>query len=122
MSSPVILRDVIDADLAIFFEHQCDPEAVRMAAFHSRDHDPFMVHWAKLRGDHSNIIRTIVYDGQVAGNIGSWVADGRRLVSYWLGGGIWGRGVATAALAALVAAGKERRLHDLVAEHDVRSP
>ena len=61
------------------------PEAVRMAAFHSRDHDPFMVHWAKLRGDHSNIIRTIVYDGQVAGNIGSWVADGRRLVSYWLG-------------------------------------
>src|ERR1700738_2158883 len=103
MSSAVILRDVVDADLSIFFEHQRDPEAVRMAAFPSRDHDPFMVHWAKLRGDHSNIIRTIVYDGEVAGNIGSWVADGKRLVSYWIGHEFWGRGVARAALAAFVA-------------------
>jgi RimJ/RimL family protein N-acetyltransferase len=121
MSSPVILRDVVDPDLAIFFEHQRDPEAARMAAFPSRDHDSFMVHWAKLRGDHSNIIRTIVYDGQVAGNIGSWVADGRRLVSYWIGREFWGRGVATAALAALVAEVKERPLHAFVAEHNVGS-
>ena len=109
MSSAVILREVVDADLAIFFEHQRDPEAARMAAFPSRDHDPFTVHWAKLRSDHSNIIRTIVCAGQVAGNIGGWVADGRRLVGYWIGREFWGRGVATAALAAFVA------------EHNVRS-
>ena len=121
MSSAVILREVFDADLAIFFEHQRDPEAARMAAFPSREHDPFMVHWAKLRCDHSNIIRTIVCDGQVAGNIGGWVADERRLVGYWIGREFWGRGVATAALAAFVAEVKERPLHAFVAEHNVRS-
>lgn len=121
MSSAVILREVVDADLAIFFEHQRDPEAARMAAFPSRDHDPFTVHWAKLRSDHSNIIRTIVCAGQVAGNIGGWVADGRRLVGYWIGREFWGRGVATAALAAFVAEVKERPLHAFVAEHNVRS-
>ena len=117
----MILRQVVDADLAIFFEHQRDPKAVHMAAFPSRDHDPFTVHWAKLRCDHSNITRTIVCDGQVAGYIGSWVADGRRLVGYWIGREFWGRGIATAALAAFVAEVKERPLHAFVAEHNVRS-
>ena len=121
MSSSVILREVVDADLPIFFEHQRDPEAARMAAFPSRDHDPFMVHWTKLRSDPSNISRTIVCDGQVAGYIGSWVADGRRLVGYWIGREFWGRGVATAALAAFVVEVKERPLHAFVAEHNVGS-
>jgi hypothetical protein len=31
------------------------------------------------------IARTIVEDGQVVGNIGSWVADGGRGVGYWIG-------------------------------------
>jgi RimJ/RimL family protein N-acetyltransferase len=42
-------------------------------------------------------------------------------VSYWIGREFWGRGVATAALAALVAEVKERPLHALVAEHNVGS-
>jgi hypothetical protein len=36
----VVLRDVVDSDLPIFFEHQRDPEAGRMAAFPSRDMRP----------------------------------------------------------------------------------
>ena len=117
----VILRDVIDPDLPILFEHQRDPEAVRMAAFASRDHEAFMTHWAKVRRKPSNIIRTIVGDGQVAGNIGSWIAEDRRLIGYWIGREFWGRGVATAALAAFVAEVKERPLHALVARHNVGS-
>src|SRR5881394_1927821 len=105
MSYPprVLLREVVDSELPIFFEHQRDPEAVRLAAFPSRDHDAFMTHWAKLRREPSNIIRTIVCDGQVAGNIGSWIAEDKRLIGYWIGRDFWGQGVATAALAALVA-------------------
>ena len=42
-SSPLVsgveLRDVIEADLPIFFEHQHDPDAARMAAFPSRGED-----------------------------------------------------------------------------------
>jgi RimJ/RimL family protein N-acetyltransferase len=117
----VILREVIDSDLPIFFEHQRDPEAVRMAAFCSREHEAFMTHWAKLRRTPSNIIRTIVVDGQVTGNIGSWSAEERRLIGYWIGREFWGRGVATAALAAFVAEVKERPLHAFVARHNVGS-
>jgi RimJ/RimL family protein N-acetyltransferase len=117
----VVLREVVDSDLPIFFEHQGDPEAVRMAAFPSRDRDAFMTHWVKLRREPSNIIRTIVCDGQVAGNIGSWIAEDRRLIGYWIGREFWGRGVATAALTAFVAEVKERPLHAFVAKHNVGS-
>jgi RimJ/RimL family protein N-acetyltransferase len=117
----VVLRDVIDSDLLIFFEHQRDPEAVRMAAFRSRDHEAFVTHWAKLRHNPSNIIRTIVGDGQVTGNIGSWIAEDRRLIGYWVGREFWGRGVATAALAAFVAEVKERPLNAFVAKHNLGS-
>jgi RimJ/RimL family protein N-acetyltransferase len=117
----VALRDVIDSDLPIFFEHQRDPVAVRMAAFPSRDHEAFMTHWAELRRNPSNIIRTIVGDGQVAGNIGSWIVEDGRLIGYWIGREFWGRGVATAALAAFVAELKERPLLAFVAKHNVGS-
>src|SRR5256885_17038561 len=123
MSYPprVLLREVVDSELPIFFEHQRDPEAVRLAAFPSRDHDAFMTHWAKLRREPSNIIRTIVCDGQVAGNIGSWIAEDKRLIGYWVGRELWGRGVATAALAAFVTEVKERPLPAFVAKHNVGS-
>jgi hypothetical protein len=47
MTNAVQLRDVIEADLPSFFEHQLDPDATRMAAFPSRDRERFMAHWGK---------------------------------------------------------------------------
>ena len=117
----VLLREVVESDLPIFFEHQRDSEAARMAAFPSRDQDAFTTHWAKLRLEPSNIIRTIICDGQVAGNIGSWMAEKRRLIGYWIGRKFWGRGVATAAVAAFIAEVKDRPLHAFVARHNVGS-
>jgi RimJ/RimL family protein N-acetyltransferase len=94
-----MLRDVTEDDLLIFFEHQRDPEAHRMAAFAPRDHDAFMLHWrTKVIGEPTARKRTIVVDDCVVGNIGSWDADGRRLVGYWIGREYWGRGIGTAAL------------------------
>jgi RimJ/RimL family protein N-acetyltransferase len=117
----VALREVEPSDLEIFYENQLDAEAVKMAAFPSRDRDAFMAHWTKVRSEPSNIVRTIVCDGQVAGNIGSWIAENHRLIGYWIGREFWGRGVATAALAAFVAEVKERPLHAFVAKHNVGS-
>jgi RimJ/RimL family protein N-acetyltransferase len=117
----VLLREVVESDLPIFFEHQRDSEAARMAAFPSRDQDAFTTHWAKLRREPSNIIRTIICDGQVAGNIGSWMAEKRRLIGYWIGREFWGRGVATAAVAAFIAEVKDRPLHAFVARHNAGS-
>lgn len=98
----VRLRSVEDRDLDVFFDHQADPQAVEMAAFPSRDKDQSAAHWAKVRADDSLVVRTIVADGVVAGNIGSWPENGQQLLGYWVGGEWWGRGVATQALALLL--------------------
>jgi RimJ/RimL family protein N-acetyltransferase len=116
-----LLREVEPQDISIFFEQQNDPAASAMAAFPSRDRAAHDVHLAKILADDSLIARTIVEDGQVVGNIGSWVADGERAVGYWIGRPYWGRGYATRALADLVAEVPERPLHARVAEHNVAS-
>src|SRR4051794_24781523 len=114
----VRLRNVEDRDIDAFFDHQADPQAVEMAAFPARDRDQFAAHWAKVRADHTNVVRTIVADGLVAGNIGSWQQNGQQLLGYWVGRGYWGRGVATRALAQFVDEVSIRPLYAHVAVHN----
>ena len=65
----VALREVTKEDLPIFFEHQLDAEATRMAAFPSRDRDAFMAHWARIMSNETGILNTILADDTVAGNV-----------------------------------------------------
>jgi RimJ/RimL family protein N-acetyltransferase len=51
----------------------------------------------------------------VAGNVGSWAQDGKRLVGYWIGREFWGQGLATRALAELLTELPQRPLHAYVA-------
>ncbi len=117
----VRLRSVEDGDLDVFFDHQLDPKAIEMAAFPARDKDQFAAHWAKIRADDAKVVRTIVADGMVAGNIGSWQQNGQRLLGYWVGRAHWGRGVATEALARFVDELSTRPLYAHVAVHNVGS-
>ena len=117
----VLLRDVIESDLPIFFEHQLDPEATQMAAFPSRERDVFMAHWHKIMGGETNIMKTVLFNGQVAGNIVSWEQDGERDVGYWIGKEYWGKGIATQALSALLDQIKERPLYAHVVKHNIGS-
>lgn len=97
----VRLRAPIGSDVAIFFEHQREPDAMRMAAFASKDpndREAFDARWIRIRGDDDVRIRTIEEGGAVAGYVASFLRDGVREVSYWLGRAHWGRGVASAAL------------------------
>ena len=121
MTPEVHLRSVDDEDIDVFFEHQADPQAVEMAAFPARGKDQFTAHWAKLRADDTVLVRTIVAEGVVAGNIGSWQQDGQQLLGYWIGREWWGRGVATRALALLVDEVSIRPLYAHVVEHNVGS-
>ena len=116
-----VLRDVLASDLPVFFEHQRDPDATRMAHFPARDREAFDAHWERVLGDEANTIKTIVFEGQVAGNAGSWEQDGRRLVSYWLGKEFWGKGLATKALAELVDELERRPIYAYVAKKNVGS-
>jgi RimJ/RimL family protein N-acetyltransferase len=118
---PGLLRDVIDTDLPVFFEHQRDPEAVAMADFPARDRDAFDAHWERLLADPSLFKKTIVFEGQVAGNVGSWEQDGRQLVGYWLGKEFWDKGLATKALAEVIAELDTRPLYAYVAETNIAS-
>ena len=115
------LRDVTESDLPIFFEHQRDPDANHMAAFAARDWDGFIGHWTKILGDETVITKTVLLDGQVAGNVVSWEQAGEREVGYWIGREHWGKGVATRALATFLGHVTGRPLHAHVAKHNIAS-
>ena len=121
MTTVVLLRDVTEADLPIFFEQQLDPVATAMAAFPARDHDVFMAHWRKIMRDGSGITKTILFDERVAGNIVSFDAFGEREVGYWLGREFWGKGIATAALSDFLELVMERPLFAYAAKHNISS-
>jgi RimJ/RimL family protein N-acetyltransferase len=116
-----LLRDVIRTDLPVFFEQQADPEATAMADFPARDRAAFDAHWERLLADPSLYKKTIVFEGHVAGNIGSWAQDGRQLVGYWLGKEFWGQGLATQALRELIDELDTRPLYAYVAETNIAS-
>jgi RimJ/RimL family protein N-acetyltransferase len=121
MSNKISLREVQESDLPIFFEQQLDPEATRMAAFPARSHDEFMAHWMKIMADGTTILKTILFDGKVAGNIVAWKQAGAAKVGYWLGKEYWGKGIASAALSLFLEHVKIRPLYAHVAKHNTAS-
>ena len=121
MNDKVSLREVWESDLETFFTDQLDPEAVRMAAFPSRDREAFMVIWQKIMTDTSVTARAVLFEGELAGHVVSWEQGGERKIGYWLGKACWGKGVASAALSQFLAQFRVRPLVAEVAQHNVAS-
>jgi RimJ/RimL family protein N-acetyltransferase len=124
MAGVVTLRETVQADVEIFWEHQLDPAAVRMAAFTAKqppDPERFKAHWARLFGDERVVKRSVLVDGAVAGLMVSWEQEGRREISYWLGREYWGRGIATSALRIFLEQESRRPLHARAATDNVGS-
>jgi RimJ/RimL family protein N-acetyltransferase len=122
MKSDILIRDVSESDLPIFYEQQLDPVATQMAAFPSRDRDAFMAHWKnKVLNNETGVVKTILFENQVAGNIVSWEQGGQREVGYWLGREYWGKGIATQALIEFLGIVKTRPLVAHVAKHNTAS-
>jgi RimJ/RimL family protein N-acetyltransferase len=121
MPTTILLRDVIESDLPLFFEQQRDPVANEMANFPARDREAFMAHWAKILADETNILKTVLCDDQVAGNIVSWEHSGEREVGYWLGREFWGKGIATRALSLFLEQVTTRPLYAYVVKHNIAS-
>ena len=121
MKAEVLLRDVEPDDLPIFFEHQRDPVAVALVVFRSRDKAEFDEHWARILADDAVLKKTIIADGQIAGNIGSFERDGKREVGYWIDRTVWGRGIMTQALPAFLRLEQRRPLYAGVARHNIAS-
>ncbi|MEX2204057.1 MAG: GNAT family N-acetyltransferase [Actinomycetota bacterium] len=65
--------------------------------------------------------RTVLADGQVAGNVVSWEQSGRHEIGYWLGRQFLGKGIATRALDAVLREITTRPLYAYVAAHNLAS-
>lgn len=106
----ITLREVVASDLDHFFVQMQDPEAVRMAAFTSKDptdRTAFDAHWARVLASDA-INRTVLADGEPVGHAAVYGQPQEREVTYWIGRDHWGRGIATAALRELLALVPER--------------
>lgn len=114
MTRGVALREVLATDLPIYFKWQSDPEARIMAAFtdeNSTDLNAFVERWTKNISDAANITQTILVNGQVAGNIVSYMLADEREVGYWVDKAYWGKGIATEALTQFLASVRIRPLY-----------
>ncbi|MFD2171975.1 GNAT family N-acetyltransferase [Tumebacillus lipolyticus] len=124
LTDEVQLRDMTVDDLPIFFEYQLDREANRMAAFTAKDpedREAFMQHWNKVMGNEANIKKTVLFEGQVAGNVLQFEFFGHQTVAYWLGKQYWGKGIATRALSEFIHQVGTRPLYARVAKDNIGS-
>ena len=120
----VRLRDVEEGDLDTFFEHQQDPIANHMAAFTAKDPSDraaFTAHWAKILSDSSVEVKTILFEGHVAGEVAKFERGGQPEVTYWIGREFWGRGIATSALSRFLGDLQVRPIYARAAKDNVAS-
>lgn len=117
----VTLRNVEINDLPIFFENQLDERSIEMTGFPPRDKASFDAHWEKVIANNTNITKTIVYNGEVAGNIACFEMEGKEEIGYWLGRSFWGQGIASEALRQLLLEVKTRPLFAHVAKQNPAS-
>jgi RimJ/RimL family protein N-acetyltransferase len=126
LTAAIVLRDVTNSDLPIFFEQQLDPDANRMAAFTAKnpaDRDAFIVHWAKILGDATVTVKTILFEGQVVGHVASYtdISFGKPEVTYWIGKEYWGKGLATSALSEFLCNQQVRPLYARAVKDNIAS-
>lgn len=103
--SRVVLRDMTEEDLDVLFDIQDDEVARHMAAFTAPGtdlRDNYLAKWRKILAEDRFTNKVIELDGEVAGSVGAFVIEGDTEVTYWIRRDLWGRGLATAALAELL--------------------
>jgi RimJ/RimL family protein N-acetyltransferase len=124
LTSNVVLRDVTEDDLPVFFEQQLDSAAIHMAAFTREDpsdRDAFMEHWIKILGDDAITTKAILFEGQVAGHVASFERFGKPEVTYWIGRQYWGMGIATKALSEFLGCVRARPRYARAARDNIAS-
>jgi RimJ/RimL family protein N-acetyltransferase len=123
VTSDIHLRDAIESDYLVFFGLQRDSVSAQMAAFGTQDPDAatHAARWKKGLADASCTQKAIVLNDEVVGYVASFMHDGHLEVTYWIARSHWGAGIATRALAELVASISTRPLYASAARDNVAS-
>lgn len=122
----VTLRAPQLADVPTLFAFESDPAWCAMAMMQPRSREMFEAAWAKIfadwaAGDTRVIQKTILANGVVCGTIGCHLVGDRRVVGYGLGRAHWGRGIASRAVAQLLALVPQRPLYATAAASNAAS-
>ena len=120
----VVLRPMHESDLDALFRLMSDSESVRMAAFTPEDPDDrqrFDAHMAKVMESPENTLRAITWEGDLVGSISSFVVEGQTEVTYWIDRAVWGRGIASQALALFLGVVRIRPLYARAASDNAGS-
>jgi RimJ/RimL family protein N-acetyltransferase len=133
----VTLRPLAAADIPTLFEHQCDPEASRMAVVTPRTREAFEELWNRLLTTPPPRLaaRAIEADGVLVGMINCFqrtpseeeaslmgvAREELDYVGYWLGREHWGRGIGGRCLAALLREVDRRPLYARAASTNTAS-
>lgn len=119
----VTLDTVSDADVLAFHAHLQDEPARRMAAFVGADRslEGHVEHWRRILASPTVTARTIRVDGEVAGHVATFEMEGELEVTFWIDRALWGRGVATRALGALLEEVTRRPVHARAAKDNIGS-
>jgi RimJ/RimL family protein N-acetyltransferase len=118
------LRPLREDDLPTMFEIQLDESAQYLAAFvdrAAREREAYLAKWRKILGNPAITTKAIEIDGDVVGSVGVYPMEGDTELTYWIRKDMWGRGVATAALAALLEEVTARPLRARVVEDNIGS-
>ena len=121
MADDVTIRESQESDWSILFEYQRDPVSSEMAGVPAREWDAYIAHQRKISADETGLRQTIIYDGRIAGDLVSFLHDGRREVGYRIGQQYWGKGIATRALALFLEVERRRPLYGWVLAENIGS-
>lgn len=122
----VQLRRPTTDDIPSLFEMQLDPEANRLAGTHPRDRDAFHALWNGMLSESPSsttraIPRVILADGALVGSINIFPHQELHAIGYWIAKEHWGRGIATRAIALMIAEVATRPLFAEVVVHNAAS-
>jgi RimJ/RimL family protein N-acetyltransferase len=123
-ASLVTLRPTAPADLEWLLECQQDPASNALAGTKPRDRAEFFARWDDIFRDPAAARvtpRVILAGGVLAGQINVFPQEGTDSIGYWIGREHWGRGIATRAIALLLAEVATRPLYARAAAHNTPS-
>ncbi len=111
-------------DLDALFAMMRDPDSVHLAAFtaeDSNDRAAFDAHMERVLSSPGVTLRAVTADELFVGTVSSFPLEGDVEVSYWIDRSHWGRGIASEALALLLAEVTTRPLRARVVSDNVAS-